>query len=85
MYFTTWAHLSIHISIIQGMYYSPVQLKNMRLEAKKPYNFDKSSKRSALSEKEQAKTTGKNNENLNCSNTYGFLDSNLEVFCPTGR
>ena len=31
---------------------------------KKPYNFDRNRKRSALSEKEQPKTTGKNHENI---------------------
>ena len=31
---------------------SPVQQKSLRLEAKKPSNFDKNEKRSALTEKE---------------------------------
>ena len=35
---------------------SPVQPKSMRLDAKKPYNFDRNPKRSALSKKEQKKT-----------------------------
>ena len=31
----------------------------MRFEAKKPYDFDRNQKRSALSKKEQPNTTGK--------------------------
>ena len=31
--------------------------RNLRLEAKKPYNFDRNPKRGALSKKEQASTT----------------------------
>ena len=38
---------------------STVQQKNIRLDTKKPYHFDRYQKRSALSKKEQPKTTGK--------------------------
>ena len=46
--------------------------KEKRFEPKKPYDFDRNQKRSALSKKEQPNTTGKNRENLNRSNAYGF-------------
>ena len=52
---------------------SNVQQKNIRLDTKKPYHFDRYQKRSVLSKKEQPKTTGKNRENLNRSITSSFL------------
>ena len=38
---------------------SPVQQKTLRFETKKPYDFDRNQKRSALCKKEQPNTTGK--------------------------
>ena len=57
-------------------------LKSLRIEAKKPYDFDRNQNRSALFKKEQPKHHHgkKNRENLNWSNTYGFWANNLVVF-----
>ena len=46
----------------------------MRLETKKPYNFDRNLKGTAKDHRR------KNRENLNISNVYGFRASNLVLF-----
>ena len=47
-------------------------MKNLRFEGKKQYEFDINQNRSALYKKEQPNTAGKNRENSNQSNIYGF-------------
>ena len=59
---------------------NPVQKKSLRFEAKKPYDFDRNQKRSALSKKEQPNSTVKNRKNLNLSNIYGFWANNLVLY-----
>ena len=52
----------------------------MSFEDKKPYDFDRNQKTSALSKKEQPNTTRKNGKKLKLSNTYGFWANNLVFF-----
>ena len=47
------------------MYLSSVQQENLMLETKEQPNFDRNSKKSALSEKEHPKITEKYRENIN--------------------
>ena len=59
---------SIYYKYIANL--SPVQKKSLRFESKSHYDFDRNQNRRALSKERTAK--GKNRENLNQSNTYGF-------------
>ena len=66
----------------------PIYTKHFKLLVictyKKQYDFDGNQNRSALSKKEQPKTTEKTHENLNRSNTYSFWANNLVLFSWTG-
>ena len=54
---------------------------NSRSEARKPHNFDRNSKMSVISKKEQPKSIGrKPRGNLNRSYEYGFSAPNREFF-----
>ena len=53
----------------------------MRIEAKKPYDFDKNENKMRANYKKNSQTPqGKNRENLNHSNTNGFWANNLMLF-----
>ena len=57
------------------------QVINSRSEARKPHNFDRNSKMSVISKKEQPKSIGrKPRGNLNTSYEYGFSAPNREFF-----
>ena len=70
-----------YFNILQG---APVKLPLWcRLEARKSNCLDTNLKKNTVTKKEQWSATEKLQENLNWSNIYGFLASNLKIFRPT--
>ena len=57
-----------------------LEVRGLRFEDKKPYDFDRNQNRSVLSKKEQPNTTEKKRENLNRSNVYDSGANNLVLF-----